>query len=147
MVEDNKEEKKFTAKPVTGTVFNLNELNPGTWFDIDGGGKICLRVCGSDKLREIRKQTVKKKSEYKKGGRFEFDVIDEDLQSKLIWDFCIVAWENLFDANGQQIPCNSDTKNALMGQSPAFSKIVTDAMKKLTDMESDEEEETELGKN
>jgi len=124
-----------------GTTFNMVELNPGTWFDVEGGGRICLRICGSDKLREIRKQTVKKKIEYKQGGRFVYDEVNEDLQGRLIWEYCIVNWENFFDADGKPIPCNIDTKNALMGNSPMFSKMVTANLTKLADIEEAEDQE------
>ena len=127
------------------TSFNMAELNPGTWFDVEGGGRISLRICGSDKLREIRKLTVKKKVEYKQGNRFVFEETNEDMQGRLIWDYCIVDWENFFDADGKPIPCNIDTKNALMGNSPFFSKMVTGYLSKLADME--EEGETPEAKN
>ena len=134
------DEKVAEIKPVVGTVFNLKDLNPGTWFDVEGGGRICLRVCGADKLREIRKQTVKKQKEYKNGQRFVFEETNEDLQSKLIWDYCIVTWENFLDAAGKPIPCNAENKSTLMGNSPFFSKIVANDMKKLAVEENEDEE-------
>lgn len=129
---------------VGGSVFNLGDLNPGTWFDYDvaTGSRVCLRVCGADKLREIRRQTVKKKAEYKKGERFTFDDYipgGEELNSRLLWDFCIVAWEKFFDANEITIPCNIETKNALMGGSPEFSSFVVDNMRKLAKLDEGEE--------
>jgi len=129
---------------------DLGDLNPGTWFEMTGGGKISLRVCSGDAFREIRKKTVQKKAELKPIGRtntlqrIEYEVVDDDLQSQLIWEYCIVDWSDLLDKNLNQIACTNENKKLLMGQSVVFSKFVTDCLDKLRiSMEGEQEEEPE----
>lgn len=131
-----------------GSVFDINgDLNPGTAFDMPGGGVIYLRVCAGDDLKAIRKQTVEKKKEYKeiKGTmhRLVYEETKEDLQSELIWDFSIINWERLFDAAKNPIPCTKENKIKLMGKSVIFSKFVSDCLEKMRkDLGIVEEEET-----
>ena len=37
---------------------DLKNLNPGTWFTMEGGGKVCLRLCAGDDYLAIRKACV-----------------------------------------------------------------------------------------
>lgn len=127
--------------------FDLNELNPGAWFDIVEGkpeeGRICLRVANGEALEEIRARTIKKKVEYKKGRRFEAEEVNGKLQSELLWDYTIVGWENLADAGGKAIPCTKANKAKLMRGSLVFQRIVADCLDKLNDdlLEQQESEE------
>ncbi len=124
--------------------FDLNDLNPGVEFEYEeGGGKVTLRVCAGDDYKEIRKKTTKKKVEFKNGQRHEFEVVDDDLQSRLLWDFCIVDWEDFFDADKKPIPCNIETKNLLMGKSLQFSKFVLEKIQELSDAQERDREEEE----
>ena len=123
-----------------GVVFNLAELNPGVTFDFEGSGKITLRVCAGDDFRNIRKQTSKKKVEYKNGQRFQVETIDEDLENQLLWDFCIIGWENFFDASGSPIPCTKENKTLLMGKSIKFSRFVLDCLNKIAEIETEQAE-------
>ncbi len=112
--------------------FDLDNLNPGVMFETEGGGKVWLRVCAGDDFRKIRKQTTKKKVEFRNNQRYEYEVVDEELQSRLLWDFCIVNWDGFYDGENHVIPCNIETKNLLMGQSLAFSRFVLDKIDVLT---------------
>lgn len=121
---------------------DLEDLNPGTWFDMEGGGRVCLRVCAGDDYRAIRKQATKKKVDYPKtGGRFPYEEVDEELQAQLLWDFCIVNWENIFDKDLKPIPCTKEFKLLLMGKSVVFSRFVTEKFTELADMVSVQEED------
>lgn len=124
-------------------IFDVNNLNPGVWFDKEDM-KIKLRLCAGDDLRKIDKQTTKKQVEYKRGQRFEYVDINEDLRNEVIWDFCIVEWKNVMDKHGNEIPCTRANKVLLMGQSIAFASFVGDCLEKLTkDEEKRIEEEHE----
>lgn len=124
-----------------GIIFDIGgDLNPGILFDMEGGGKVRLRVCAGEDFRNIRKQTLKKKVEYKNAQRFAYDDIDEDLENKLLWDFCIIDWENLFDASGSPIPCIKENKVLLMGKSIKFSRFVLDSLNKLAEINSEQVE-------
>jgi len=123
-----------------GIVFNLAELNPGVVFDFENGGTVTLRVCAGDDFRHIRKQTSKKKVEYKNGQRFQVEIIDEDLENQLLWDFCIIGWENFFDGSGSPILCTRENKILLMGKSIKFSRFVLDCLNKITEIETEQAE-------
>jgi len=127
----------------TGTIFCLENLNPGLWFEFENGGRVCLRICAGDDLRVIKKQSTKNKIEYRSGQRISYTVTDEDLENSLLWDFCIVNWENFFDANKNPIPCTPDTKNLLMGKSIKFSRFISECLETLTAVEKDSEEKSE----
>jgi len=128
------------------TTFNLDEKT-GAWFDMEGGGRVQLRVIDVDDWKAIRKQTVKKKVDFKKvegtPGRFEFEEVNEDLQNELFWDHIILAWENFFDGKGNPIPCTKENKTLLMSKSIKFSRFVADAMTTLAASETTQAEQAE----
>jgi hypothetical protein len=124
-----------------GVLFNLNDLNPGTWFDYENGSRVCLRVCAVDDTKNIRKQTTKKKIEFKNNQRVIYDEVNEELESQLVWDFCIVDWEKFFDSRGNSIPCNKEMKLLLMGKSLKFSNFVNEKIKILADLVSENAED------
>lgn len=109
---------------------NMDNLNPPAWFDHpqDDEARICLRVASALDLEEIRKKTVKKRVEYKRGQRFEVDHIDEELQTELTWKLCIIDWEGLYDYEDKPIPCTDENKVLLIRNSPQFSKWVVDCL-------------------
>jgi len=110
--------------------FNMDNLNPPAWFDHpqDDEARICLRVASALDLEKIRKQTVKKRVEYKRGQRFEVDHVDEELQTELTWKLCIIDWEGLYDHEDNPIPCTDENKVLLIRNSPQFSKWVVDCL-------------------
>ena len=119
--------------------FDTKDLNPGAWFTFPGKGnegKVCLRVCDIDVLDEIQKQTRTKGVEYKKGQRFEFHDDNPILERALTYDYCIMDWKNINDAEGKPIPCNYDMKKFLMGKSVKFSSFVADCLTKLSEDEA-----------
>ncbi len=121
--------------------YDVENLNPGTWFDFpDGEGRICLRILSFEEAEDIRKKTVKHGVEYKKNQRFEFDVTDEGKQFELTWDSCIVGWENIQDAKGKDIPCETANKIMLMRGSPSFAHMVNEFLEKLTEIQEQERE-------
>jgi hypothetical protein len=117
--------------------FDLNELNPGAWFDVVEGkpeeGRICLRVANGEAIDDIRAQTIKKKVEYRRGQRFETEEVNDKLYSELLWDYTIVGWEGIADAEGKEIPCTRANKSKLMRGSLVFQRIVADNLDKLNE--------------
>lgn len=115
--------------------FDLTNLNPGTWFEMEGGGRVCLRICDGDALRSIRKQTLKKTTEFKKIDnlmqRFTVESVDEQRQEEMIWDYCIVAWEGLFDTESRPLVCDKATKLKLVNGSVFFAKFVGECLDNL----------------
>ena len=114
---------------------DLSNLNPPAWFDHseDKEARICLRIASAKDLEEIRKATVKRRKEYRRGQRFEYEEIDEDRQSALTWQTCILDWEGLYDHENNPIPCTDENKVLLMQHSPVFSKWVVECLELLND--------------
>jgi len=124
---------------------DLNDLNPGAWFDW-GDAQVCLRSVNADKMREIDAQTTKPAVDVRKGIRFTFDKITSpDLRRELMWDYMIVDWKNIQDAEGNELPCTKENKMLLMGRSAAFLKFVMENLKVLD--EAEEAHEKALEKN
>lgn len=109
------------------TVFDL-EKHPGAWFDMEGGGRVQLRALDPADWKVIHSQSVKRVAEYQKldgkWERFEVEKKDDDLQNRLFWDAVIIAWENLYDGKGAEIPCTSENKILLMTTQRRFSKFI-----------------------
>ena len=128
------------------TTFDLDS-DVGKWFELEDGGRIRLKNLTADDLKEIRKQTVKKRVDFKKvegtPGRFEYEEVDRDLENVLFWEKVIVDWENFFDAKKKPIPCTKENKLLLMGRSQKFIRIVTDFLKVLTDDDAEQAERAE----
>lgn len=126
--------------------FDIDNLNPGVWFTMEGGGQVCIRVCDGDSLRAIRKVTTKKRAEIKKIDnlmqRLSYEETNDDLQEEMIWDYCIVDWKDINDAKNEPIPCTKANKLLLVGKSITFAKFVGDCLNKLREQfEEDEKEE------
>lgn len=123
------------------TVIDL-ESKRGVWFEMDGGGRVQLRTLTAEDLRAIKKATTKKRTEFKKvegtPGRFEYEEVNDELQNEMFWDRVIVAWENLYDGKGGEIPCTKENKVLLVLKSIQFSKFVADSLKELSDAEAEE---------
>lgn len=117
------------------TTFDL-ERKPATWFGMEGGGRVQLKTLVAEEWRAIRGQSVKMVPEYQKldgkWERFEVEKKDDDLQNNLFWDAVIVAWENLQDGKGQEIPCTAENKTLLMLTQPKFSRFIGECVDALT---------------
>jgi len=127
--------------------FDLENLNPGTKFFFDDNdekkGSVTLRVCAGDDLRAIRKLSAKKKVEYRRGARIEYQDVNDEIENGLLWDFCIVNWEGVLNKHDELILCTKENKVLLMGKSPSFAKFVGDKLSILAELEEKEKEELE----
>ncbi len=126
------------------TEINFEEVS-AKWFEMEGGGRLQLRIPTIEDWKRIRKQTVRKKVEFKKvdgtPGRFEFEEVNEDLQNELFWDSAIVNFEN-FTNKGAVIPCTKENKVLLMTNS-RFAKFFAESFKTLTEDEAKQAEASE----
>ena len=125
------------------TKLSMKDPNPGLWFKFDENdpesGDICIRTLNVEKRDEIRGKAVKKRVQFKHGQRFEIEETNDDLFSKLIWDYSIAEWTGLVDDDGADIECNVDNKVHLMRNHVGFASFVGDKMEELS-----ERYETEL---
>ncbi len=122
---------------------DLENLNPGTWFDLPDGGRICLRTLSQEEAAEIDRATVKKSAEYKGPHRYQIIETDELKRSDMVWERCIVDWEGIEAGDGKPLECTPDLKKRLMRKSPAFARMVMGFLAKLAEVEQ-ADAETEL---
>lgn len=119
------------------TTLSMKDPNPGIWFKFNENdpksGDICLRVVNPEKMKEIRDQAIKKRVIFKHGQRFEIEDINENLYSKLLWDYSIKDWEGLDDEGGNEIECNVDNKVFLMNNHVGFANFVGDKITELSE--------------
>jgi hypothetical protein len=124
--------------------FNLDDLNPAAWFDHpEHKARIQVRVLPVEELEKIRKKTVKRKIEYRRGQRFEVEKVDEEQSQKLTWDYCIVNWEGILDHNEAPIECTTENKLLLMRGAPKFAGWVTDCIDQLNQDAEERQESAE----
>jgi hypothetical protein len=123
----------------------LDVENAGTWFSWHDS-RVCLRVCPGSKIREF-----KKAAGVKLLGEVVFDpksraaqkimtekIGDEDLFSRLLWDYVIVGWEG-FTTKGVEFPCTIDNKLLAINNDAKFSSFVTKVLRDLGEVEEAEE--------
>jgi hypothetical protein len=121
--------------------FDLDNLNPGSWFDF-GDARVCVRVCAGKDLEKIQKKTRKRRTEYRRGQRYAWEDVNEDQEFKMIFDYAILDWENINDANGVALVCNTTNKMLLLNGSPEFNTFIGRCLEQLTtDLNQIEEEE------
>jgi len=127
--------------------FDLDNLNPGVFFpfedDDDEKGGVEIRVANAGTMEIINKETTKKKVEWRRNQRVEYDVVDEDKRSRMLWDYVIISWKNVDDNNGNPIPCTTENKIKLMKESPIFSGFVGNCIDTLTAESETRDEELE----
>jgi len=126
--------------------FDLDNLNPGVFFpfeDDDENGGVEIRVANAGSMEIINKETTKKKVEWRKNQRVEYDIVDEDKRSSMLWDYVIVGWKNINDSDGDPIECTTENKIKLMKESPQFSMFVGSCIETLSDEAETRSEELE----
>jgi hypothetical protein len=132
------------------TVFDFDKEDSGAWFDMDGGGRIHLKIITpADWIRIRKASTIKSDPVVKKveGGRyqlFEREVFDEDLQREMVNDTMILDWEGLFDGKERPIPCTKENKlRLMMMRDSRFRDFVNDKMAVLEKLKQDQKEAEE----
>ena len=129
--------------------FDLAELNPGVFFSFDenedGEGGVTIRLANGKTLDEINKACIKKKVEFRRGQRHEVIIDNDELRSKMLWEYVIIDWKGLYDQDGKEIPCTKENKVMLMQGSVKFSSFIGNCVEKLT--EETEADEGNLEKN
>jgi len=121
------------------TTFSLKDPNQGAWFQFNendpDSGEIQIRVINSARRSEMQKACVKPKVEYKHGQRFEFTQTNDELFSRMLWDYSIVSWVRLEDDDGKPIECTTDNKIFLMQNNVGFAQFVSKCLEILTETE------------
>lgn len=128
------------------TVIDLDEKQ-GTWFDMEGGGRVQLRTIDPEDWLKVRKATIKKVPFVQKVDGvpmvFNQEILDEDMQMVMTHDMSIVSWEKLFDKKNNPIPCTSENKRRLMLKVDSFRNFVNEKLELLRKAESVTTEQVE----
>lgn len=101
-------------------------------FDLEGGGKLHLRLPPVEEIVAIRERHVHKSVEYPFiGGQYRH-VDTKTFDDQGWWadtlDATITGWDDCFDKNGQPIPCTKEMKVKLFECSIAFINAYTAGM-------------------
>lgn len=130
--------------------FDIENLNPGEWFEYPGDTKlperVKIRLPDAKTIKDVDAATLKKEVEHvqprKKSGkidrrqqlqRIEYEVCkDEDEREKLLIDEIITDWE-IKTPDGDDIPCTTENKIKMMYGSVEFNNFVNDKLEYLTD--------------
>ena len=118
---------------------NMKNLNSGEWFFFDDkkpdDGRINIRILSHGKLAEVREKAFKTKREWHGSVKREWTETDDSVRDRIVWDYCIVDWENLEDEDGNPIECNTDNKLLLMNNQPRFAALVENCLNRLNEQE------------
>ena len=123
---------------------NFGSKNEGTWFyfiDGDETAGVCLRVIGVEEHEKIEKMTVKHKTKFSHGVKYDDEQVNERMASKMRWNYCIVDWKGI-QIDGVDVECNSENKARLV-KITNFIKFAADCLEKLNEA-NDEIEEARL---
>ena len=114
---------------------NFETKNEGQWFvfneDNPDQGGICLRILSSDEYEKIEKLTTSKKRKFSHGVAYDDVKVDENLASRMRWDYCIVDWKNV-SIDNELVECNKANKMRLV-KSLAAMKFISDALEILNE--------------
>ena len=120
-------------------IVDLIEKEESGTFELEGGGKVHLRLLSLADLKEIRAACFTSTPEYPllngKYQRFEVDKFNADLFSEMSIDRNIAGWDDIFDRNQVPIPVTKENKVLLMSFVPAFKKAVEEGNKAIKDAE------------
>jgi hypothetical protein len=132
---------------------DLKEKETAGSFELEGGGKVHLRLLTGTDLKEMRKACVKKVVEYplledpatgkKRHVRFEAEDFDAEKFASMGHDRNITGWDDLYDRNEKLIPVTPENKDLLMERVQQFSEAVKEGNKALREQEKAEAEAAE----
>lgn len=129
---------QFDIENIGGEWFTFfeSEIQPNgevKYLDsVEGAGKVCIRIADPETIEKIESQTRKKISEFVFNPKtrqmdrvvyFDQTPEQEKKERELIWDFAIVDWKDLLDAENKPIPCTLENKMKLMNN-PRFARFV-----------------------
>ena len=115
------------------------------WFDVPGGGKVQFRPIPPMEYRKMAKRCTTQKIDFKKvegtPARLPYDSVDEDLMTRLFWDYAIVSWDEFSFRHPETKElilctpktCIADNKVILITCSSKFVAFANESMKTLAD--------------
>ena len=128
--------------------FDIDNLNPGEWFEYPGDAvppeRVKLRLPDGETMKRIDKETVTAEVEHvqprKKNGKIDrrqplqriaYDKIkDETKREELMTDHVIADWE-IKTPDGKDIPCTLENKIKMMQGSVEFNVFINEKLEVL----------------
>lgn len=124
--------------------FDLEALNPGTWFYFDDderdGEGVCVRQLNEAALDDIRKKTVTEKITYRRGVRNVIEKVDRDKERRLTIDYCISDW-SIKNKSGKPIEPSLENKEKLVKGSPHFNAFLSECLNRVAEIEEQEQKQ------
>lgn len=115
-------------------ILNLSDPNPPVRVFLTGGEDINtdpwveLRPVTKKILREIREATHEKRLKNVRGTVHESYDVDETKYSLKLWGYCLPAWGNLSDENGNEIKHSPENVVFLLENNPGFAGLISEKM-------------------
>ncbi len=129
---------------------NFSENNEGIWFLFDQTdptqGRVKIRPCPPGETKKIQKLTVKTKTKFKHGQKYDVEEVNQKMSDRLYYDYCIEEWENVI-FGGQELECNAENKVKLINDNYSFAAFVVNCLESLTDNPDNLNIEENLAKN
>jgi hypothetical protein len=128
-------------------IVDLEEKEESGTFELEGGGKVSLRLLSGVDLKAMRKACMTTAVEYPlldgKYQRFEAPKFNGELFEEMKWDRAITGWEALFDRNKKPIPVTPENKVLLMEKAEEFAAAVNAGLASLKEAEKVRTEQAE----
>lgn len=131
---------------ITGTVFDFDNLQPGTIFYIGDDpkrGGVKLRTMPPNILEEINEATEKVVYKFHKRQRFPDVKINKKKRKELFWDYVIMELIDLKKPDGTLIESTAENKVKLAEGSTWFGGFLADKLEELNEIEAREAAEEE----
>lgn len=132
-------------------IVDLEDKDITGTFELQGGGKVHLRLLTANDLKEMHVACFRKRADYPLVGegkdaryqRFEYEEFDAEKFTAMGHVRNIVGWEDIYDRNEKPIPVTPENKNLLMERVPSFAEAVREGNKVLKAREKEQTEALE----
>lgn len=122
---------------------NLDTLDEAAWFEWKGGVRVLIRPLSVSKTRELKKKATKKAFDFSKGRKERIEKLDEEKYNRLLQEHIVSDWENIYDQNGHPLPCNPETKAALLDHFHDLRAFCIASAQEFEDYQQEKTEEEE----
>jgi hypothetical protein len=122
---------------------DLEKLDEGVWVEWKDGVEVKIRPLPVSKSVELQKKATRKKFEFVDGRRQTTETIDGDKYNDLLQAHLIEDWRGFYDQNDEPIPCNAETKKAILDYMHEFRLFVVMAGRELEAHRQEQQEKEE----
>jgi len=122
---------------------NLETMGEGVWVEWKDGVRVKLRPLATSKTVELRKAATKKTFEFLNGRRNVVEETDDEQFNDLLQEHLIEDWDGFYDQNDKPVPCNAETKKAILDYFHEFRLFAVTAGQELEQYRQAAKEEAE----